>query len=282
MITGKTVSETIRYYEDIHQKMLQQLNALPKGSLFYKEQHGVFRPHMRLNGKEIYLSSKDKSLIQDLTTRGKIQKSLPALEENISALKQLGNRYTDIDELPVFRPAEQEQEQVREQTVSRPAPFYPEKVIELGSAPLSENAFRTLEREWKKCHDGGYDYRPEGKRHTTSDLVRVRSRVELIIYEYLKNAGVAFVYESAIRLGNAVFYPDFKLLRPADRRIVLWNHNGMMDDVEYSIDAKNTIYTFANHGFWPMDNLILTYDFGDDSIDVSRLPKILDGMGLRS
>ena len=282
MITKKALRDTLNYYERIQSDMRDQLETLPDGSLFHKPQHGRFRPYLWTNGKEIYLSSKDKSLIQDLTTRGKIQKSLPALEENISALKQLGNRYTDIDELPVFRPAEQEPEQVIEQTGSRPAPFYPEKVIELGSAPLSENAFRTLEREWKKCHDGGYDYRPEGKRHTTSDLVRVRSRVELIIYEYLKNAGVAFVYESAIRLGNAVFYPDFKLLRPADRRIVLWNHNGMMDDVEYSIDAKNTIYTFANHGFWPMDNLILTYDFGDDSIDVSRLPKILDSMGLRS
>lgn len=283
MITKYEIQEMIAYYSQLETSLQHRINELPKGSLYFKKQHGLFRAYQWYDGKEIYLGAKKHDLISSLASRKRIAATLPLVRENISLLKQLSEHYTDINDLPLHSLNPEYDNHALSQQSSVPdakATLSPEKIIRLGPAPLSPETFRPVQSAWMKCHDGGFDYMPEGKRHITSDGTLVRSRVELIIYEYLKNAGVAFVYESPVLLRNRWVYPDFKLLRSSDRRIILWDHFGMMGNQEYRVDAENKMSGYIRNGYWPMDNLITTFDSGNDSVDISQLGRMLTAMGL--
>ena len=112
-------------------------------------------------------------------------------------------------------------------------------------------------------------------RFKTSDGIYVKSKSELIIYEFLKSKGVVFLYERPLLIQNNLRYPDFTILRPSDGKIFIWEHFGMMDIESYAIRARQKIREYSCAGYWPFYNFIITYDFGDGKIDMIELERLL-------
>ena len=105
----------------------------------------------------------------------------------------------------------------------------------------------------------------------------VRSKGEVIIYNLLTSYGIPFIYEHAIKLetkeGQIVTrYPDFeiKLTRP-----LYWEHFGYLDDGNYSESVRNKLQLYHRNRITIGDNLILTSDRIDGTINSQMIDEII-------
>ena len=86
----------------------------------------------------------------------------------------------------------------------------------------------------------------------------VRSKSEVLIANYLLHAKVPYIYELPLMLNNRIVRPDFTVLNVPKRKILCWEHLGMIDDGEYLENALSKIDLYMNNGFYPGRNLIIT------------------------
>lgn len=264
MLTRKEIRIEVRLARSLHKQLLKEIGKLPKGVLYWKKGHGVKRPYQRVDGREFYLNKKKEGIIQGLKDKKRLQWSVKKLEENLLLLQQLESRYTEIADL---MPDNMSMSSAGQRPVQKAAPLLSrEKVSEIAAI-------------WKTEHNGNTDYRPEERIHRTSDGICVRSKSELVIYEYLKSHGVPFVYELPVQLDDHWRYPDFTLLRQSDSRIFLWEHLGLMKDPTYYQRNIRKISEYMAEDYLPFRDMIFSFDYEDGSIDLLELDRLLRGMG---
>ena len=58
-------------------------------------------------------------------------------------------------------------------------------------------------------------------------------------------------------------YPDFTVMHPKTDQILYWEHFGLMDDLSYRKSAAHKVQRYMEHGIFPSDKLITTYESGD-------------------
>lgn len=256
MITKASIQAEIGFYEKYKARLGKQLRSLPKGSIYDKTMHGYKRPHVYRDGKEHYLKQKDIKEIIGLKNREEIETAISLIESNLQVLTEMEQRITDFD---VLKP-------------------------DLAFIEDTEGHNR---RQHAQYVDSLFDPKPAGtkrtehkKGHTTSDNVEVRSRAELVLYEHFKNLGLTFWYEKPTMIDGILLHPDFTIIHPKDGRVILWEHCGMMDLENYYKDFLNRQYRYAAEGYLPYRNIVYSYDFGDDSIDITYIDKILQMMGI--
>ena len=56
------------------------------------------------------------------------------------------------------------------------------------------------------------------------------------------------------------FYPDFTTIRPFDRKIIIWEHFGLMNSDNYTQTAMQKLRTYIENGYIPSNNLITTFE----------------------
>jgi len=115
---------------------------------------------------------------------------------------------------------------------------------------------------------------PEGLKFKTNREELVRSKTEVIIANVLNNLGIPYLYENEIKIGNKKYYPDFTCLNINNRKTFLWEHLGLMDDVEYSEKVVNKLSVYEANGYFPGKNLILTMETKDLPLTPQRIEKI--------
>ena len=111
----------------------------------------------------------------------------------------------------------------------------------------------------------------------TTNGERVRSKSEIIIADLLTKEGIPYRYECPIYLiGIGRIYPDFTVLNIRNRKEFLWEHFGMMDDPVYAENAIHKIRLYEQNGFFPGENLILTYESKKTPINQKILMNLID------
>ena len=115
------------------------------------------------------------------------------------------------------------------------------------------------EYEWKSENHHRNGYRPELLKYQTSKGVMVRSKSEKIIADKLELYGIPYRYEAELIINGNRYYPDFMILLP-DGRILIWEHFGMMDDIDYASRAWRKIENYRRAGYVQHTNLICTYE----------------------
>lgn len=83
-----------------------------------------------------------------------------------------------------------------------------------------------------------------------------------MISDLLYDRGILYRNECLLDLddGKPPIYPDFTILHPQSRKIIYWEHFGMMDNIAYSEDACTKINRYLKAGILPGDNLILSFE----------------------
>ena len=122
-------------------------------------------------------------MIQDLSRRRDLEKAIALLDTNISLLDSMIESFTDLDDIvpssfPIIPP--DNSGSVR------------------GRTTLSRNQISALIDDWASNHYNDNDYFLDGKIQTASDGSKVRSKSELVIYEFLCSHGIAFRYEEPL------------------------------------------------------------------------------------
>ena len=112
--------------------------------------------------------------------------------------------------------------------------------------------------------------------HNTYSGIKVRSKSEAFIANTLFSYQIPFRYECAIQIGNLLLYPDFTIQHPKTGKIYYWEHFGMMDDFEYVDKTTRKISSYCEHGIYPDDSLILTYEARRAPLDSDWVRQIIE------
>ena len=123
-------------------------------------------------------------------------------------------------------------------------------------------------------------FRPVELIHTTRDGTLVRSRGEALIYNYLSELGVPFVYELPlrIRLGskNSLLLPDFTILSEIDYESVVYiEHQGMMDDPKYRNGFNEKVFRYWSNNYIPERDVFFTFDLPNGGTDDTAIKSII-------
>ena len=71
-------------------------------------------------------------------------------------------------------------------------------------------------------------------------------------------------------------YPDFMILNIRLRKVFIHEHLGMMDNPDYAAKALEKILTYQNNGFWPGEDLIITFEHSACPFDIKTAEAIID------
>ncbi|MCQ2585555.1 MAG: hypothetical protein MJ185_08185 [Treponema sp.] len=149
-------------------------------------------------------------------------------------------------------------------------------------SPPSENEMTDAEfiAAWRAVTYKGKEISEECARFTTSRGETVRSKSEKIIADLLEVRGISYRYEFPLelkvgRVRTATFYPDFTILGP-DRREIILEHFGLMEDPEYCRNALKKISAYIANGFFPGDRFLFTFETSEMPFDSRFLEKMLD------
>ena len=88
---------------------------------------------------------------------------------------------------------------------------------------------------------------------------KLRSGGEMYISSRLDHYGIPYRYEDGTGIPDLDYVPDFKILRPRDRKIIYWEHFGKVNDYGYILDNVEKVKDYISHGIKPWDNLIITF-----------------------
>ena len=113
--------------------------------------------------------------------------------------------------------------------------------------------------------------------HKTLKGELVRSKSEVIIANMLYGAGIPYEYEKEITLDkDGIRIPDFTIDDAESGTLFYWEHCGMMSDRHYRQrwDEKKTVY--AKHGIIEGENLIVSYDDVNGSIDSMAIKALIE------
>ena len=135
--------------------------------------------------------------------------------------------------------------------------------------------------QMQQAAGAGMPFAEDSQKYFTANGERVRSKSEVIIADALLRNGVPYCYEVPLKLkrigesGNVTFHPDFLCLNVRTRREFYWEHFGIMDDADYKDNAVGKLNLYAENGFLPGSNLIITMESGVESLDTRVVEKLI-------
>ncbi|MCR5595379.1 MAG: hypothetical protein K6G12_06000 [Lachnospiraceae bacterium] len=105
---------------------------------------------------------------------------------------------------------------------------------------------------------------------------RVRSKSELNIANALADKGIPYKYECPLQLSSgATIYPDFTVLDVKRRRVLYWEHRGMMDDKEYAKNSVQRLKTMMSEGIFVGEKLIITEETSTSPLGTNEINSVI-------
>jgi hypothetical protein len=126
------------------------------------------------------------------------------------------------------------------------------------------------------------NFHPEGLIHTTDRGEKVRSKSEVIIANLMHQLELDYVYEYPLEgsVQPGIRRPDF-MVRASNDVMLLWEHLGMLHDPEYQAKWESKLGWYKANGFVENDNLFVTRDEADGSLDSQQLRRVAEQILMR-
>lgn len=132
--------------------------------------------------------------------------------------------------------------------------------------------------KWQGKEYDGNPY-PIQKKHYTARGEIVRSKSEVEIANFLYFHGIPYRYEYPLKLRDGhqtvTYYPDFVILDPVTRNVILLEHLGRMDDPEYVEEQVRKRRVYEENGFFEGENIIYTWETGSQPLTRVQLERKL-------
>lgn len=287
--TIQMLDELLQAHEQLLTKLERRLTKLPAGNLYIKRQNGkeYYLRRIAYNGKrlQIPIPPQTKSggkLIEELYEKRAVYHGLPILRKNTATLKaalkalsvydpesyvRVGN-YNPLDMQDAFSAED-----------NRPGSQHlilPDHVFLPGQLNAGRWIADTKARRYQTN-----PYRPENRKHPTKQGYKVRSKSEASWDNELFEAGLIFRYESAFVLENGkVIYPDFTVLLPGERRLVIIEHFGRMDDPFYAMKNLQRLQEYAESGYRLGEDLFFTMETREQPLTRPQIRAVMRQIGL--
>ena len=218
-----------------------ELKSYPDGTLITRKRKGKLYFYHRVPNAEFGIT-KNPNLIYKLARKPYLIQSIKNRTKNIQHLQKFLNN------------------------ISQSVPYK-----QSSSIPF-DISLNKDEIEWLNSASSHNPYKPENLVYKTASGIFVRSKSERIISDRLFSHGIIFKYEPSLNIGEKTIFPDFLILRK-DGKIVIWEHNGLMQNEEYFLKTVHRVRQYNDAGFYQHDNLICTEE--RDILDEDRLDDII-------
>lgn len=96
--------------------------------------------------------------------------------------------------------------------------------------------------------------------YVTKNGETVRSKTEVLIADSLCDAGIPYLYEQQLMMRGGTVYPDFTILDVKNRRMLYWEHFGLMEDRDYVKTMLWKVKNYLAEGIIPGRDLIMTFE----------------------
>ncbi len=236
---NQLVKNDLKRCENLYRKLNAQLPQMPKGSLVLRGNQ-IYRA-VRENGKQYFamLTADESDLLHQLKLKRYIVKAIPQLRKRIETCMAF------LQHSEIYDP----------ELISKTLPLQYENTSDIDIYLDGD----VNPKEWANSH---YSKNPMDITvpHMTAGGLRTRSKSEEIIGSKLEDLGFIFRYEPELLLGSKRIYPDFAILLPNRRKVVYWEHLGLIDNPEYVLLNLKKLEIYAKHGIYLGNNLIITYE----------------------
>lgn len=195
-------------------------------------------------------------IISNLTAKAVLKKARKPLENNVDALESFLNEFQPYD--PVERVGNLNKS------------YHVAEIKKLRDLSMIFMPGDIDPAAWKKEKYKKNPFHQERLKFATKAGEKVRSKSEAFIYDELTARGAEFRYECELELvkknaaGCAVMqkvvYPDFMILREEDRRVIIHEHFGKMDDPEYSSAAMRKMDDYIAAGYHVGTDLFISWE----------------------
>lgn len=244
-------------------KVKKRLENAPSGhlKLSRKKTHTEFY-HITQRGasRGTYIAKKNRSLAAQLAQKEYDRRLLTEIPKEIRALENFLKQTDNLSHLPKIYDS-----------------LCPERCGLTIPLTLTKEQFAA---QWKAVTWKGRDFQDEDKKLLTANGETVRSKSEVIIADTLHRMGIPYRYEFPLKIKKSpsetrTFYPDFLCLNLRTRQEFYWEHFGLMCTPGYANNAIGKINLYAYNGFFPGQNLIITFEAGDEKFDTHLVEKMI-------
>ena len=244
--------------EEIRDRAEQELRIAPEGKLrINRNRKSVQYYHRQIRGDKngAYIPAANKELAGKLAQKNYDEKILKASDQEMQAIAAYLTKCPSV---------------------------LPEKIYDHLSAERKELVIPFYETDdmivekWQSVQYKGKPFKEDDPVFHTDRGERVRSKSEVIIANAMNAKGRPYRYEYPLDIGGRRFYPDFTILNLRERKVIYWDHFGMMSDPEYARKAVWKIQFYQRHGFFPGDNLICTFETRDQPLDPGLVRQMID------
>ena len=166
---------------------------------------------------------------------------------------------------------------IRDNLVDNPSQKAKEK-MSLGKREIIHSPFIEDDEyieKWKNLTYEKKGFSEDYPEYYSRQGLRVRSKSEVIIAYILDDIGIPFHYEKPLAMASGFVHPDFSLLNIKNRKEVYWEHFGMMDDIEYRVNAFNRIRQYEANGYYQFESVIWTFESGKNPINTKAIRKMV-------
>ena len=247
--------------DSVIKNLVKRVNAAPSGQLSISPHHGKYQffhvtPETGAKGK--FITKENLSLARSLAQRDYEKKSLGILE-NLS--KELNRCLKKCSEFEI------------EQLWDSLHPARRELV-----EPIALTDAEFLKR-WRAV-----DYKPKSFDASvptlqTANGERVRSKSEVIIADTLQRFEIPYRYEFpyTMKQGNRriVVHPDFTCLSRRTRQEFIWEHFGLVDDVDYAENMVNKIDLYQDNGIVAGKNFLMTMETREKPLSSKNVARLV-------
>ena len=258
----KYLIEEEKRLKDIKQVIDKRLENVPEGNLRISSS-GNHIQYMHCKEKDgkyqkqgEYLKKDDMPLVRKLAQKTYDQKIKRLVDKRLKQIQNINKDYLD-DEIEIIYT----KMNINRQELVRPI----------------EKTWQQKLNDWKSQPYTGKEFKEGTPEIYSKKGERVRSKSEKLIADTLFEMGIEYKYECPIHLkGYGQVYPDFTILSRKTGKELYWEHDGRMDDPQYSEKAVKKINSYISNGILPGDRLILTFETANVVLNDRIIKKMID------
>jgi len=128
---------------------------------------------------------------------------------------------------------------------------------------------------WEALKSEQNSYQPNNRQNLYQGVF-YRSKSEMTIAMFLTSYKLSFKYEVEVKIsGVKSRYPDFCVERPKDKKVIYWEHCGLISRDTYQNDLYYKLKEYHSVGIDLWDNLILTFDQYDGGLDADTIDRVI-------
>lgn len=246
-------------------KLIKQLEQNPltgayiSSSINISKSNGVTQFYVRKNksgkntGKGKYISVKEKHIIKNILQQNYYKKVKKIVLKELIKIDKLLYLKNEINNQAKRLP-------IGKQKLIQPVTMSDSEYIKIWqNIPFIAKTFFQSDPEL---------YTPKG--------LRVRSKSEIIIATVLDKYRIPFRYEFPVTINKKIFYPDFYCLNVRTRKEFIWEHFGIMDNLEYSKNALEKLVLYNESGFFIGKNLITTFEQSNFPLKINQVEQLIN------